>query len=313
MKFRNMGRTGLNVSEIGFGAWAIGGAYGAVDKHESLRALARAEELGCNFLDTAAVYGNSEAIVGEFMRGRRARWIIASKYSGQKEGVEACLEQQLQRLGSDYLDLYQIHWVPREPKIYEQLRLLKKSGKIRCVGVSLYNENDIDFALSNPLIDCIQLEFSLLAPQPYLPRLNEISEKGVGVIVRSCLREGFLTGKYSSNSQFPDTTDQRHKLSRREIRKLIAQVERFRFLEDANITLMQAAARYPLSFAETSTVILGTKTEAQANINFATISGQVLDSITLGRIASVQHKLGLNRRAGLLARLQHIIRSTISL
>ncbi len=312
MKFRDLGRTGLNVSEIGFGAWAIGGAYGAMDRHESLRALARAEELGCNFLDTAAVYGNSEAIVGEFMRGRREHWIIASKYSGQKEGVEACLEQQLQRLGTDYLDLYQIHWVPREPKIYEQLRRLKESGKIRCIGVSLYNENDIDFALSNSLIDCIQLEFSLLAPRPYLSRLAEIGNSKVGVIVRSCLRDGFLTGKYSSNSQFADTQDQRHKLSRREIKTLIAQVEKFRFLADNNVTLMQAAARYPLSFSETSTVILGTKTETQANINFGAISGHTLNSEALARISRVQKSLGLDRGPGLFARLQHTIRSMIT-
>ena len=82
MKLRDFGSTGIKVSEVGFGAWAIGGqAYGRVDRSESLSALARAEELGCNFVDTARVYGDSELVLGEFLRGRRSRWVVASKFS----------------------------------------------------------------------------------------------------------------------------------------------------------------------------------------------------------------------------------------
>ena len=90
MEFRNFGKTGMQVSAVGFGAWAIGGnSFGMVDRQESLRALARAEELGCNFVDTAEVYGNSEAILGEFLVGRRDRWRVATKYSGQTGGLLA--------------------------------------------------------------------------------------------------------------------------------------------------------------------------------------------------------------------------------
>jgi len=98
MPCRRFGNTGLQVSELGFGAWAIGGkSYGAVDRQESLRALARAEELGCNLVDTAMVYGQSELVLGEFLRGRRERWIVATKYSFQPEGMTATLERQLTR------------------------------------------------------------------------------------------------------------------------------------------------------------------------------------------------------------------------
>ena len=89
MPYRRFGATGLEVSEVGFGAWAIGGkAYGSVDNAESLRALARAQELGCNLVDTAMVYGESEVVLGQFLKGRRNRWILATKYSYQPAGID---------------------------------------------------------------------------------------------------------------------------------------------------------------------------------------------------------------------------------
>lgn len=122
MRTRPLGRTGLTVSERGFGAWAIGGAsFGAVATDVALDALARAEELGCNFVDTAAVYGESEALLGRFLPGRRERWIVASKYSGQPQGMTALVDEQLQRLRTDRIELYQIHWAPRgrDEALYE--------------------------------------------------------------------------------------------------------------------------------------------------------------------------------------------------
>ena len=93
MKYRKFGNTDLNLSEVGFGAWAIGGqSFGTVDKTDSLSALAKAEELGCNFVDTAAVYGESENILGEFLKGRRDKWIVSTKYSNQKNGLIATVD-----------------------------------------------------------------------------------------------------------------------------------------------------------------------------------------------------------------------------
>src|SRR5690349_2607254 len=80
MRYRKLGRTGLDVSEVGFGSWGIGGSYGATDRQDSLGALARAEELGCNFVDSAAVYGDAEVRLGEFLQGRRSKWIVATKF-----------------------------------------------------------------------------------------------------------------------------------------------------------------------------------------------------------------------------------------
>src|SRR5271165_1668080 len=203
MPYRRFGSTGLEVSEIGFGAWAIGGkAYGAVERQESLRALARAEELGCNFVDTAAIYGDSEQVLGEFLKDRRSRWRVATKFSRQPEGMTATLEAQLRRLGTDAVDFYQIHWAPgaNEQALYEELYQLKRAGKALFVGVSLYSTPDIDYVLDHTLIDGLQVAFSLLDPRPFLTRLERLQCSRMAVIVRSSLKEGFLTGKFKRDA-----------------------------------------------------------------------------------------------------------------
>lgn len=296
MDYRQLGDTGLRVSETGFGAWGIGGeSYGVTEKRESLRALAVAEELGCNFLDTAPVYGESEQIIGEFLPGRRDKWILATKYSGGAASLRTTLVQQLQRLNTDVIDLYQIHWVPRgdDTQLYEELYRLRREGKVRAVGVSLYNVNDIDYVIDNTVIDTIQLPCNLLEPLPYLQRLKKIQASGVGVIIRSSLKGGLLSGKYSRETQFTDARDQRSKLSSEELHSLFAQVDAMRFLEQTAGSLALAAARYPLSFAQTSTVLLGTKTEAQARFNFGEVPGGRLNEDILQRIHATQIQLGL--------------------
>jgi aryl-alcohol dehydrogenase-like predicted oxidoreductase len=131
MRYRKFGTTGLDVSEVGFGSWGIGGqAYGAVEEAESLRALAVAEELGCNFVDTALVYGDAERVLGKFMQGRRSCWVAATKFSGQPEGMTT-LERQRINLQTDVIDFYQLHWMPRgkEEPLFDELSKLKRSGK----------------------------------------------------------------------------------------------------------------------------------------------------------------------------------------
>ena len=299
MTFREFGSTGLKVSEVGFGSWAIGGqAYGAVDKQNSLQALARAEELGCNFVDTAAVYGESERVLGEFIAGRRSRWIIASKYSGQAEGMTATLERQLRDLRTDVIDFYQIHWVPRgnEESLFDELEKLKRAGKVRFSGVSLYTAKDIDSVLARPQIDGFQVAFNLLEPDPFISRLSTIRTHNKAVIVRSALREGFLTGKFKRDAVFTDAADQRHTWSREQIAQTVDRVERFRFLEAEAGSMVAAAARYPLSFPEVSTVILGTKNASQAASNFGQVPGGRLSAASLERIRELQIEMGLGDR-----------------
>jgi aryl-alcohol dehydrogenase-like predicted oxidoreductase len=300
MRFRDFGKTGMRVSEVGFGAWGIGGDFGRVDKRDALAALSRAEELGCNFVDTAAVYGDSEAILGEFLPSRRDRWFVATKYSGQDGGLQATAERQLGRMRTDYVDFYMIHWAPvgDEARLYEDLYRLKASGKARWVGVSLYSVEDIDYVLDHTEIDGFEFAVSLLDPQPFLGRRDRIRESGPGVIVRSSLREGFLTGKFGPDAVFTDPQDQRSHWSPEKIRETAGAAERFRFLEAVAGSMTVGAARYPLSFPETSTLILGTKSAAQADINFGQVPGGVLDEPTLERIERTQADLQSTRRRG---------------
>jgi aryl-alcohol dehydrogenase-like predicted oxidoreductase len=296
MPYRRFGRTGLQVSEVGFGSWAAGGqSYGAVDRADSLNALARAEELGCNFIDTAMNYGDAELVIGEFLRGRRDRWIVATKYSGQQPGLTATLNEQLRRLGVDHIDFYQLHWVPKDDQraLYEELEAVRRAGKVRFIGVSLYNANDIDYVIDHCRLDGVQLPLSLLDPLPFLARAKRLRDSGLGVIARSSLKEGFLTGKYSRDAVFSDPNDRRSKLTREQIAHTLDQVEAMRFLEVEQGSLLLAAARYPLSFSEISTVIMGTKNAKQAESNFGAVPGKRLSAASLERVARVQDELGL--------------------
>ncbi len=304
MRLRDFGRTGMKVSEVGFGGWAIGGeAYGKVDREESLRALARAEELGCNFVDTAMVYGDSEELLGGFLADRRSRWIVATKYSGQKPDLERTLEAQLRRLRTEYVDFYQVHWTPGrdEEHLYEALYRVKKAGKARAVGVSLKNEQDIDRVLDHTLLDGFQVKLSLLDPYPFIARVARLDTARPAIIIRSSLREGFLTGKFREDVRFDDPKDQRSGLSREEIARLVNSAERFRFLEAEAGSMVVAAARYPLSFPSVSTVILGTKSTTQADSNFGKVPGAALSREMLQRIYEEQRTLGLHSAKHLLA------------
>jgi len=312
MPYRNLGRTGLSVSEVGFGSWGIGGkSYGATERAESLAALARAEELGCNFFDAAAVYGDSEAILGEFLVGRRDRWIVSTKFSGQREGMTATLEAQLERLRTDHVDFYMIHWRPgeQESALYDELAKLKQSGKARFIGVSLYTQNDIDAVLADDRLDGFMVAVSLLNPDPFLARREQIAASGKAVIARSSLREGFLAGKFTRDTVFSDPADQRSKWTRAQIVEIVDQVEQFRFLEDRVGTLARAAIGYPLSFPEVSSVVLGVRRVWEADEDFGRAAGIRLTPEEFERVTALQKDLGLREPQGIAARIWQRITS----
>lgn len=309
---RSFGRTGLQVSEVGFGAWAIGGqSYGPVEKAESLAALARAEEHGCNFVDTAAVYGDSETVLGEFLAGRRSKWLVSTKFSGQPEGLERTLERQLQALRTDVVDFYMIHWVPgrNEQNLFDQIDTLRRAGKIRYAGVSLYNINDLDRVLDDQRVDGFMVALSLLDPDPFLSRRARIAASGKAVIARSSLKEGFLAGGFTRDTRFTDPTDQRSQWPADRIARTVEQVERFRFLQERAGTMARAAMAYPLSFPEVSTVVAGTKKLWEAEENFGRLPGYRLTAGELERVNVIQRELGLGERRSLLRRVMSAVRN----
>lgn len=288
---RPLGRTGLMVSAVGFGGAGIGGtAFGTVSEREALDALVAAEECGCNFIDTARIYGNSERVLGQRLRVRREQWIVATKYSGQKAGLRATLEEQLQRLGTDAVDVYQVHWVPRgaDAVLYEELEAVRREGKARFIGVSAKTAEDVEEFLARPALDTIQLPFSLLEPEPMRSVLPRLRESGKGVIARSVLREGFLTGKFAADAAFDPKTDVRGAFSREEVARRVAQVRRLDFLEGCAESLTEAAIRYALSFDGIGTAIVGTKTASQARQNFSAANASSLPAKVLERVARIQ-------------------------
>ena len=295
MPYRAFGKTGVAVSELSFGAWAIGGeSYGVVDRAESLAALARAEELGCNLADTASVYGESEAVLGEFLAGRRDRWLLSTKFSGQEAGMTAHLESQLRQLRTAHVDFYMIHWVPsaRDAGMFDELAALKRAGKTRFIGVSAYNVKDVGRVLDRPEIDGLMLPFSLLDPDPFLACRARLGASGKAVMIRSVLKEGFLTGKYRRDSRFTDPKDQRSKMSAADIAATVDRVEQLRFLEAGQGSLVRAAIAYPLSFPEVSTTVVGVKTARHAAMNFGECAGQRLNEASLERVRALQRTLG---------------------
>ena len=295
MKYRKFGTTDLLISAYSFGAWGIGGAsYGPVDRNDAISALSVADEYGCNFVDTAEVYNESEKIIGEFIKTRRDRWIISSKYSGQPDGLAKTLDRQLKTLKIDYLDFYQIHWTPKSgDALYEDLYMAKENGKVRYIGVSLHNKDDIKNIVKNQMIDGFQVACNLLEPYPYAENIKLIESSNKGVLVRSSLKSGFLTGKYHANSEFVSDYDQRSKLTKKEINKILFLVDEFNFLEKGNESILHAAARYPLVFPETTSVLLGTKNAKQAAINFKEVAEGSLTDIDYDRIVGQQKKLHL--------------------
>src|SRR5262245_15093959 len=182
MKYRELGRTGWKVSEISFGAWAIGGAWGDVDDRESLAALNRAVDLGVNFFDTADVYGDgrSEKLLAELKRERREEIIIATKAGRRlnphvasgynRENITAFVDRSLQYLNTDSLDLVQLHCPPTEayyfPELFGALDDLQKEGKIKNYGVSVEKVEEAIKAIEYENVKTVQIIFNIFRQRP---------------------------------------------------------------------------------------------------------------------------------------------------
>ncbi len=292
MKFRPLGSTGLNVSEIGFGAWAIGGnqfgnSYGPTHDEESMRAIAAAVDAGCNFFDTADVYGHghSEVLLGKSLHGRRDQMILATKGGSDFYHTPARLnfteshlifavEESLKRLQTDRIDLYQLHNPPfsliESGRLFEPLEKLKSQGKIRFYGISIHDPQEGLLAMKVGKPSTIQVVFNWLRRDAAEELFPKAVAEGVGIIAREPLSNGFLTGGYTKDSVFP-VGDIRHQWPSKYQAQLVSQVDTFRkSLGSSELTLAQAAIRFVLSQQAVSVVIPGCKTYHQAEENFHT-------------------------------------------
>lgn len=296
MNYRTFGNTKLEVSEIGFGTWGIGGpamagdiplGWGDVNDDISIKALRKADELGINFYDTADFYGlgHSEELLGKIF-GNREDIVIASKvghrldsnnsiytdYSGEHI-INAC-ECSLKRLQRDTIDFYQLHTskIPdfSNGESIKALEKLKEQGKIRYWGVSLNTykpEPEANFLFDSNLGDGLQVVLNIIN-QKSLDIINRAGEQGLGIIARMPLQFGLLTGKFDEDSTF-DKDDHRHFRLTPEILEssLNALKEVWPLTEKYNVTKTELSLSFILSFDAVSTVIPGIKTPEQAEKN----------------------------------------------
>jgi aryl-alcohol dehydrogenase-like predicted oxidoreductase len=289
MNYRDFGKTGVKVSEIGFGGWAIGGdqhsnSYGKTDDKVSLYAIHKAIDLGCNFFDTADVYGwgHSEELLGKAFKSKRDRLIIATKvgsdfYQGTgfqtftAKYIRFALDKSLERLKTDYIDIYQLHNPPlrllNRQSTYEVLRTLKKEGRIRAWGVSIFDPTEGLIALKVAQPDSLQVAYNVFHSRPAQVLFPQAYEAGCAIIAREPLANGFLTGKYTGGSQF-ERTDIRHEWRQDYVRARVIAAQKLKFLDKpGGRSLAQASLKYVLTDKAVSAAIPGAKTPEQAEEN----------------------------------------------
>ncbi|HEX4593466.1 MAG TPA: aldo/keto reductase [Bryobacteraceae bacterium] len=312
MKHRKLGKTGFEISEIGFGAWGIGGTQwlGSHDD-ESVRALRRAMELGFNFIDTALAYGDghSEKLVGKVIRDATHRMYIATKVPPKNRlwparpgiGIEnvfpydyilRCTEDSLRNLKADTIDLQQLHvwnpeWLYREEwrRAFEEL---KTAGKVRAVGVSI-NDHQPDSALElirTGLVDAVQVIYNIFDPTPQQNLFPLAQEKNVGVLARVPFDEGSLTGGVTEETAF-DPKEFRAFYFRGDRKKQVMEhVAALQMdLPATNGSLAEIALRFTISHPAVSTVIPGMRTVRNVERNAAVSEKGPLDPATLLQLA----------------------------
>ncbi|PEJ35777.1 aldo/keto reductase [Bacillus pseudomycoides] len=290
MKYRALGKTSLTVSEIGFGAWAIGGdEWGPVNDKHSISAMKKAIECGVNFIDTADVYGlgHSEKLVAQAIKEHRNDIILSTKgglidhhYDPDGEPVYdtaakviAVFETSLLRLQTDYIDVYFCHiWWDKKEETEAFLRafeILKRDGKVRAVGVSTHDLQYIKNFNKDGQIDVIQLDYSILNREPENDILPYLQEKNLGAVIRGPLKMGILTGKFTDQTTFPDGDLRQDWPKETWFQDDLRKVEQLRSLSNPKQTLGQLALRYVLSHPAVSVAIPGAKTANQAAENAA--------------------------------------------
>lgn len=309
MKYRRLGATDIMVSEIGFGAWGIGGAtpgatsYGRTDDAVSLRALARALDEGITFFDTSAVYGygHSEELIGQAFARCRDRVVIATKAGLVAYGeppdfsssaLTHSLELSLRRLGTDHVDLFQLHNPPPDvlrnlDDVVDAVSALRRAGKIRAFGISVRQPVDGFLAIETASPDALQVNFNVLDQRLLDIGLEaEASKARTSLIVRTPLCFGFLSGSVDERTVFAPS-DHRSRWTRGQIRAWAEGARSFRAVMDGSEsqTPSQFALRFCLSFGTVASVIPGILSEAEARENGAASD---LGPLAAGELATIR-------------------------
>jgi len=290
MKYRMLGKTGLRVSVIGLGTMVHAGHFGPMKDEESLGAIETALELGVNFIDTSDAYGAgySETLLGNALKGRREKVILATKggnvMTGPNRGqrvfepdyISRVMDESLQRLGTDYIDLYQLHnptvEVIEKGEVWSVLERAKQAGKIRHYGVSINSMEEGIAAVKDGRAETIQVEYNLLAQEPAEKIFLLAEQANVGIIARVPLRRGILTGKMSlaDETRFQGEDVRARSFKGEAFAKELAKADQLRFLVHGEVrTFVQAALAFCIAHPAVSITIPGARNSAQMGENAA--------------------------------------------
>jgi len=319
MGYRLLGRTGWKISEVSFGAWAIGGSWGNVDDRDSLAALHRSIDLGVNFIDTADVYGDgrSERLVSRVVRDRPGQRIYVATKAGRRldphtasgynrQNLTAFVERSLKNLGTDCLDLVQLHCPPTEvyyrPEVFGVLDDLRAAGKISHYGVSVEKVEEALKAIEYPGVETVQIIFNMFRLRPSERFFAEARSRNVGILARVPLASGMLSGKMTQQSSFePDdhrnfnrhgeAFDVGETFSGVPFEVGLQAVEELRRLVPQGASMAQFALRWILMFDAVTCTIPGAKRPSQAEDNVGAAALPPLSGDTMAAVAEVYDRL----------------------
>ena len=312
MNYRELGRTGWQVSEVSFGAWGLGGEWGTTDVAESLAALRTALDVGVNCIDTAVVYGvgRGERLVSQALRERSGQRIYVATKAGRRlsphvadgynrENLTAFVERSLRNLGVESIDLLQLHCPPTEvyywPELFGVLDDLVAAGKLRHYGVSVEKVEEALKAIEYPNVQTVQIIFNMLRHRPAELFFPQAQARRVGILARVPLASGLLTGKMRADTAFEENDHRKYNrfgeafdvgetFSGVPYEVGLEAVEELRPLVPEGATMAQMALRWILMFDAVTCAIPGAKRPAQAADNAAasdlpTLSGETMSAV----------------------------------
>lgn len=305
MHQRPLGRTGYQVGEVGLGGNRIGNMEGVPDEHW-VDLIRHARELGVTLFDSSPNYGRSEELLGQAL-GNDIGVVMATKCPPERDRepadqfsvpyVRRRCEEGLRRLRRERIEVYQLHSpgpeALRQSAWHQALSGLKDEGKIGCIAVSTNHPEMLRWLLTEGLVEVVQLQYSMLAPQ-----LGEIfppaEERGIGVLVQMPLARGILTGKFTPGQEV--SKDHRATLMRERLPVLIDRAEAFRALDGREgMLIAEIALRYALAPPAVSCIIPGARNREQLAANVQAGDGRPLSEALLREIAAIQKALGVGR------------------
>ena len=314
MRYRPFGRTGWNISEIGFGAWAIGSAWGEVSEEDAQGAILASIDNGVNFIDTADVYGDgrSERLVSRALKARSERVYVATKAGRRldphvaegfnRQNLTAFVERSLRNLDTEMIDLIQLHCPPTQvyymPEVFAILDDLVQAGKLRFYGVSVEKVEEALKAIEFPNVQSVQIIFNIFRQRPAELFFEMAKQRKVGILARVPLASGLLTGKMSRQTEFPaddhrnfnrygESFDVGETFSGVDYESGLAAVEALRPLVPPGVSMAQFALRWILMHAAVSLAIPGAKNPRQAVENAAAADLPALDEATMQRTLAI--------------------------